>query len=1025
MQLPTQKPHSIILPTIIFVLALCAPNFLKAQAIAAVPVCATPPSGLTHWWPGENNANDIVDGANGTLQNGTTFAAGMVGQAFSFDGADDYVSFGNTTGNFGTNDFTIEYWLKTSTTRIEPVIGKWGNCGFSSFWDMRLSGGKLQLEMASDASGNDVNSRPSNRSVNDGVFHHIAVVRHTTTISMYIDGVLDYTNSTPGITILNNSANLLAGSGPCIGVDGTQPYTGLLDDISIYSRALTLAEIQSIYNAASAGKCPPPPPPVCVPPPSGLVSWWQANNSALDRADSNHGTLIGNAGYAAGRVGQAFTFDGSGDAVFIGNPANLQLQNLTIEGWVKRSSDTQVSANSIYGEIVGYGPGGYVLGFRQDGSLFLSKNTISDVRSVGTITDMAWHHVAVTKNGSTVVFYLDGVAEPAITYNTTFEFTTDLRIGAVNSGVEASFLGMIDELAIYNRALSTTEIQSIYNADSAGKCPPPPTCVPTPAGLVNWWPGESNATDVVGGVNGTLNGGLGFAAGEVGQTFSFDGVDDYVSFGNTTGNFGTNDFSIEFWIKTTSTRMESTIEKWASCSFSSFWEIRMRGAGAWGAAGRLEMAMVSDAAGHDVNSILCNRAINDGIFHHVAVVRQATNLSFYIDGAFDVQGSTAGITILNNAANLTAGRSVCVGVDGTSSFTGQMDEISIYNRALTLAEIQSIYNAASAGKCPLPPPPPPPPAIGPFINGSFEMPVVSLGGHAQPSGSTNITGWILGGAGTVSFINGPAGGVVNPVDGAQQLDFDSGDSPANATLSQTFLTIIGQLYAVSFNVGRFGPGGATMSLLAEVKSGTGAVLGSLSAVAPNTQSYGAAQSFTFTATTTNSTLTFTDTSSATVAVDVLLDNVSVTPGSGTCVAPPPGLTHWWPGESTAQDVVGGVNGTLNGGLGFGAGEVGQAFNFDGVNDYVTFGNTVGNFDTNDFTIDFWIKTAAARIESVIEKWPTCGISSMWDIRIGGNGIGRLESEMFSDAAGNNHNVIVSGRTINDGVFHHVAYVRKG
>src|SRR6185295_9142718 len=69
--------------------------------------------------------------------------------------------------------------------------------------------------------------------------------------------------------------------------------------------------------------------------------------------------------------------------------------------------------------------------------------------------------------------------------------------------------------------------------------------------------------------------------------------------------------------------------------------------------------------------------------------------------------------------------------------------------------------------------------------------------------------------------------------------------------------------------------------------------------------------------------------------------------------------------------------------------------------------------------------ASTRIESVIEKWPTCGVSSMWTIRIGGNATGRLESEMFSDTFGNNHNVIVSGRNVNDGVFHHVAYVRKG
>jgi len=74
----------------------------------------------------------------------------------------------------------------------------------------------------------------------------------------------------------------------------------------------------------------------CLPPPSGLVSWWRAEGNGLEQADSNNGTLIGNTTFGPGRVGQAFVFDGSGDAVAVGSGANLQLQNFTIESWIKR-----------------------------------------------------------------------------------------------------------------------------------------------------------------------------------------------------------------------------------------------------------------------------------------------------------------------------------------------------------------------------------------------------------------------------------------------------------------------------------------------------------------------------------------------------------------------------------------------------------------------------------------------------------------------------------------------------------------
>ncbi|MGH7488495.1 MAG: LamG-like jellyroll fold domain-containing protein, partial [bacterium] len=246
--------------------------------------------------------------------------------------------------------------------------------------------------------------------------------------------------------------------------------------------------------------------------------------------------------------------------------------------------------------------------------------------------------------------------------------------------------------------------------------------------------------------------------------------------------------------------------------------------------------------------------------------------------------------------------------------------------------------------------------MGPFTNGSFESPVFSAGGHALASGSTDITGWTLGGPGTVSIVNGAAAGVVDPKDGAQQIDFNSGNTEAGATLTQTFATTAGQTYTVSFYVGRVGPGGGTVSLQGQVTSGAGGVLGSLAVVAPETQGYGPVQTFNFTATTASSTLTFTDTSTATVAVDVLLDNVRVDAGSGSCVTPPGGLVDWWPGNGNANDVVGGNNGTLIGGASFTAGEVGQAFSLDGVDDFVSFADSPALRPTN-LTIEGWFNFA--------------------------------------------------------------------
>ena len=223
----------------------------------------------------------------------------------------------------------------------------------------------------------------------------------------------------------------------------------------------------------------------CSPPPSGLVSWWPGNGSAADLAGSNNGALRGNVSYVAGEVGQAFSFNGNGAGVVIGNPVSLQLQNFTIDAWIERGSTNLASyAPTGGGEIFVYGAGGYGLGVDNNGQLYLTQVDASQVVSSAVVTDTNWHHVAVTKGGSAVVFYVDGVGYPAAAFNPTFTFTSSAAIGMLVDNGGNTFLGLIDEVDVFNRALAASEVQAIYNAGSAGKCgvggsPPSITNQPT------------------------------------------------------------------------------------------------------------------------------------------------------------------------------------------------------------------------------------------------------------------------------------------------------------------------------------------------------------------------------------------------------------------------------------------------------------------------------------------------------------------------------------------------------------------
>src|SRR5438309_5838654 len=131
----------------------------------------------------------------------------------------------------------------------------------------------------------------------------------------------------------------------------------------------------------------------CVPPPAGLVSWWRGEGDALDQLGNNPGILVGNTSFGAGQVGRGFVFDGSGDGVQVGNPPSLQLQDFTIEAWVKRGNFSVVSPSGPVGFIFDYGSSGYGFGVDNSGALILTKVGVNSVTTGPLLTDVNFHHL--------------------------------------------------------------------------------------------------------------------------------------------------------------------------------------------------------------------------------------------------------------------------------------------------------------------------------------------------------------------------------------------------------------------------------------------------------------------------------------------------------------------------------------------------------------------------------------------------------------------------------------------------------
>jgi hypothetical protein len=167
-------------------------------------------------------------------------------------------------------------------------------------------------------------------------WHHLAGVRDTAAgrFELYVDGVL-VASKTPGVigVIDSQVATVLGGVNP---IFGQELLDGKIDEAQIYDRGLTGAEIESIFNAGSAGLCH------CSTEPADIISWWPGDFdvNAPDIRGGNAGTLVGGVSSAVGIVGNAFDLDGTaGTGITVSNHASLNpTSEITIAAWVRPDS---------------------------------------------------------------------------------------------------------------------------------------------------------------------------------------------------------------------------------------------------------------------------------------------------------------------------------------------------------------------------------------------------------------------------------------------------------------------------------------------------------------------------------------------------------------------------------------------------------------------------------------------------------------------------------------------------------------
>jgi len=204
-------------------------------------------------------------------------------------------------------------------------------------------------------------------------------------------------------------------------------------------------------------------------PVEGLAAYWKFDGNANDESgNSNHGFEQGGVSYTQGIIGQAARFDSADDYIEVPNDTSLNfgMNNLTISAWIKTNSTSQdnMIISKLWSSAVG--DGGYDLKTRNGNLYFINccHNGPNGVIGSTAISDNLWHHVVGVRDGNQMKTYIDGNLDEQLTGTSSWNFssTHPLYIGKeIKETVSFSYNGLIDEVRIYNHALSQSEIQAL------------------------------------------------------------------------------------------------------------------------------------------------------------------------------------------------------------------------------------------------------------------------------------------------------------------------------------------------------------------------------------------------------------------------------------------------------------------------------------------------------------------------------------------------------------------------------------
>lgn len=624
----------------------------------------------------------------------------------------------DTSINPGTAAFTLSLWFRapvqSSGTRI--LVSRFNGAGYKLYLN---SSNNLCFGIDDDSTWGPDDGACTTDTFNNSKWHFVQAVRGSGYIRLYVNGTqLAEDTSLSASGSLNGSSPTLY-----LGVDSngsSNRFQGHIDDFKIFmyerNQNQRSTDMNSIGGPSSAG--------VAVGESiraytDALVGHWKLDESAANTCTGGVNDSCDNSGNVndgdwngsvarvrTGRFSNAATFDGTGDFIQVANNASLNpTAEITFGGWFRPNST--LASRALMVKDAQYrlvtDASGFPICQIHDGT-----NWLTAVTSSAALTLSNWHHVACSFDGKQLSVVLNGVQTGTVALVSAIGTSTNtLVFGRDNGGTYSDFNGVIDEVRIYNAAMTSDSIrQRLY--------------LYAPDPIFHYRLDDGSGTTAIdsssNGFDATLTNGPNWTQGKYGGALDFDGSNDHVVNSSVSIPEPDTPITLMAWVRYPTT----------SSSTLPFLSVDS------GTNSQIALGFRSNnivAQRHGGVTLVSTAQPVANTWHHVAYTSDGTTNRLYLNGNL-VSSATPTMNTLP-ATRIIIGSTLF----GSEYWLGQIDDVKMYSYNRTHEQIIEDMN----GNKPAP-------------GGNTSSPAVWLK-FDDGSGTTALNSGIIGTAGNGTLAN--------------------------------------------------------------------------------------------------------------------------------------------------------------------------------------------------------------------------------------------------------------------------------